>query len=784
MHIIKELVKRIRNSGVRYNREIQVKPSCILWTDAGREWEPYIPMLRTEIPELLILGDYNPQDRTGPGIWLRYIIANTNPDVIIPEEYMPIIYIPGVSRQDLRAVERCSDEVMLLAELQYRGVYWSQANTRDWTLFAFLSSEKGGLGLNVSPDGETKKSIYSSFNKLLQIETESLRGRLLDSEFFDNMLTPDYMRNLLEWINDDKGTRGKFDDNSWESFVRISKGRLGFNPETDGVLTGATMLANHNDMWRPVWDRFCEAPHRYENIPNIIRKCAPSTGMNWANPEHDEYEGWPQWNEIQENSLRDQLCDISNYDSQRAKEIVEELYHEHSHRKKIIWTSLGASPLVLALEHLHDLSEATNNGLNNGNIADLEKGYSEKGWFVDFSVVQALSCVSTQEDIEAVSAVINSVYKPWAEDSARYLQKIIDEKKNEGKFRYPKYRLDTPQIDSYEEGDCVLFVDALRFDLGKRLVDLLTSNCVVKEQINWAALPSITATAKPAISPIQHKIIGGKLNNDFTPKVSEIDKPVTSHYFKKVMKESAWTILKSSSITSAGLFGWCEFGDIDHIGHDRGWELVYEVDRYLSEIVDLVIKLFKSGWKRIHIVTDHGWLLMPKSLPKTALPKILTETKWGRCAILKPGVKSDQREIPWYWNSVHHFVGADGISCFKKGNGYDHGGISLQECLTLKLTVTPGDSIVVSTIHFRDITWRGMRCTIGLDGNYERLSVDIRTKPADPISSIVFKITEVRDDGTASVLVENEDLHGDEVYIVLLDQEDNLVSQNKTKIGV
>ena len=38
-------------------------------------------------------------------------------------------------------------------------------------------------------------------------------------------------------------------------------------------------------------------------------------------------------------------------------------------------------------------------------------------------------------------------------------------------------------------------------------------------------------------------------------------------------------------------------------------------------------------------MTDHGWLLLPGGLPKTQLNEGLTETRWGRCALIKEGAK-------------------------------------------------------------------------------------------------------------------------------------------------
>lgn len=75
------------------------------------------------------------------------------------------------------------------------------------------------------------------------------------------------------------------------------------------------------------------------------------------------------------------------------------------------------------------------------------------------------------------------------------------------------------------------------------------------------------------------------------------------------------------------------------------------------------------------------------------------------------GLKSSGIQYHWtlehFWNPHHHFVLADGVSCFKNGEEYTHGGLSLQECLTLELTVSPkvGELQSVS-VEVTDITKR------------------------------------------------------------------------------
>jgi len=57
---------------------------------------------------------------------LRCVLAGKVPDITWTPGTVPIIYLPGISRATLRATEECPPELKPLAELQYRGVFWSQ----------------------------------------------------------------------------------------------------------------------------------------------------------------------------------------------------------------------------------------------------------------------------------------------------------------------------------------------------------------------------------------------------------------------------------------------------------------------------------------------------------------------------------------------------------------------------------------------------------------------------------------------------------------------------------
>ena len=139
MNLLTNLTETIR-SAAKVNRSLMVPPVAILWTDVDRIWESAVLQLAKLLPELYVLGDYAPAERKGPSIWLKCAVAGKLVTQLPPDR-IPILYLPGISRADLRAIETCPRELQPLAELQYRGAFWTQTNGKDWTVNAFLTDD-------------------------------------------------------------------------------------------------------------------------------------------------------------------------------------------------------------------------------------------------------------------------------------------------------------------------------------------------------------------------------------------------------------------------------------------------------------------------------------------------------------------------------------------------------------------------------------------------------------------------------------------------------------------
>ena len=780
MRVLDHLLKAVRDAAV-FDPEVQVAPACILWPDRDRQWEAVMPVLQAELPELMILGDYTPEKRMGPAIWLRCVIAGRAEDVSLPKDRTPIFYLPGVSRQDLRAVESCPDHLKALAELQYRGVVWSQINGKDWTILAYLKSDQKGLGLDVAQDNDAKNAMHLALVRLLKEDLSLLKGKRLDKDYFNTLLTGgDPIRDLLQWLDQGDAFQASRGENEWKAFVEVCKSQLAFDPQNEDVLTGATRLANHEGPWHAVWERYCEAPKRYTNIPEQIRKCCPPSDTLFLSAGVEVFEGWPQWNDDQEKNLHRDLIALAKAPAHEARAKIKELEKQHGRRRSLVWAELGKAPLACAVEHLATLAEITKSGLAAGSVDDLAAGYRSQGWRADDGVIRALGQVESSADFDAVTTAIRSVYLPWVEESGRYLQRLLDG------ASYPGGTCRTVKVAPFTPGECILFVDGLRFDTGKRLVESLRERGYeVSQEPAWAALPSVTATGKAAVTPVRDRIRGEDGSPDFEPSVADTGQSLKGGYhLKKLLGEAGWSILERSADGDGQGMAWCEFGDIDHEGHDRGWKLAKHIDGLIVEITDRITELLAAGWKRVRVVTDHGWLLLPGGLPKIDLPSALADNKWHRCASLKPGATSEERLYPWYWNPNRYFALADGVSCFKKGEEYTHGGLSLQECLTQQLTVTRGESAqAAASVEFTDVVWKGLRCTVAVDGNFSGLSLDVRSQAGNSLSSVVVDSKSLKDNGTASVVVEDEDMEGREATVVLIDANGSLVAQIATVIG-
>ncbi len=774
------LLEAVRNSlaqAARYNPGDVVAPAAVLWTDAEGQWGPVVEQLRPLVPELLTLGDYDSKTRTGPAIWLRCVIeptvrADKFPDLAWQAGTVPVVYMPGVSRQTLRAVEECPDSLKPLVELQYRGTVWTQKNGKDWTLRAFLVSDDGGLGLDVAEDKLTLQGMRGALSHLAVIPVARLRGKRLEAEDFDRLMIGDTPRDLLQWLGDPKGTREGWDERTWSAFRNRCRQDYGFDPEADGEIAGGEKLGQRKDTWYGVWERFAESPALYPGIPDLLRRSKVKEELIF------EKEPWPDENESMEKALRAALVEVGSMRPAEARQRLGQLEVAHGPRRKWVWARLGMCLLANALEHLAILAKQTATTLGGDSADAMAKRYAEGGHLADDAAIQALACVKTAEDTAAVQAAVRCVYFPWLEDMARHFQECVATK------ALPA--VEQQEVIAAEAGECILFSDGLRFDIGQRLAALAEERRLeVSAGWRWAALPTVTATAKPAASPVAGKLRGGHLESDFCPETADGGERLNTDRFRKLLAAAGYQVVGAAELgdpRAKNARGWTEFGEFDKLGHYLQGKLAARVEDQLELLLERVQGLLETGWKRVRVVTDHGWLLLPGGMPKAELPKYLAESRWSRCASIKD---SSHVEVPvagWSWNPHERFAYGPGVHCFLVGQEYAHGGASLQECLVpvLKFASTTAPAGLVFTL--REVQWVALRCRVTVEPAVEGLLADLRTKPNVPSSSITDP-KPLDADGKAALLVADDSLEGTVASLVIVDASGRVVCREATTVG-
>lgn len=186
------------------------------------------------MPSLLTFGPYDAELRRGPAIWIRCLVDRSLPRPY-PDTATPIIYLPEVSRQSLRAVESCPRPLQPLAELQYRGAFFSQQNARDWTLLSFLKSADGGLGLDVAQDARTLEAMARAALPLADTPIAALQGKRLEAADFDHLLAADPVRDLLRWLDDPPAAQPAWGEERWQAFRARCQAEFDFDPSKDGI---------------------------------------------------------------------------------------------------------------------------------------------------------------------------------------------------------------------------------------------------------------------------------------------------------------------------------------------------------------------------------------------------------------------------------------------------------------------------------------------------------------------------------------------------------------------
>ncbi|MBA2556815.1 MAG: hypothetical protein H0V12_05620 [Chloroflexi bacterium] len=271
------------------------------------------------------------------------------------------------------------------------------------------------------------------------------------------------------------------------------------------------------------------------------------------------------------------------------------------------------------------------------------------------------------------------------------------------------------------------------------------------------------------------------------PAVADGGSRVSIDVLRKQLAAEGYQVLGAADMGDPTGRGWAELGDIDSLGHDQTSKLPRLIDGEVASLVERVLGLLEHGWQQVAVVTDHGWLYLPGGLPKVDLPLHLTvggANRKARCGRLEVGATTMMQTVPWTWDPSVSIAIPPGSAAFQAGQVYEHGGVSPQECVTPMLVVRAevGQPVPTSAVSI-SVRWRGLRAVASVVGGPAGAPVDLRRKAGDPSTTVAESAARLDGDGTAKLLVEDEDLIGTTVFAVVLDAAGMVIGHSVIEVG-
>ena len=301
-------------------------------------------------------------------------------------------------------------------------------------------------------------------------------------------------------------------------------------------------------------------------------------------------------------------------------------------------------------------------------------------------------------------------------------------------------------------------------------------------------IPSATATAKPAASPIARDVQGGEAKDQFSTRLVSTGQLLTQERFITTLKSKGWQCLRANETGDPSGSAWTEAGSLDRRGHNEGWRLARSVETEVLDLASRIAALLRAGWTEVIVVTDHGWLLVPDGLPKVELKSFLAENRWGRCAALKAEAQTGAQTFQWHWNPAVSIASPLGVGCYRASMEYTHGGVSLQEMVTPVLRVTNTKATAKAAggaARLLEAKWTGAKCRVSVGGHFGGVRVDVRTSQSDPNTSLLSdkQARETTSDGKVTVFLEDDSDTGRQADIVRLDANGQVIDSLSTTLG-
>ena len=236
----------------------------------------------------------------------------------------------------------------------------------------------------------------------------------------------------------------------------------------------------------------------------------------------------------------------------------------------------------------------------------------------------------------------------------------------------------------------VIIVDALRYDCALALRDRLSGNVVEVEPM-MAVLPTVTPVGMTALLPLGGDTVTIEIKaNAIHPWLKGKDCSVRDNRLAVLRDFGAdcrdiGDLEQSSEPPSrlGELLVVYGHEEVDQLGHGQAESLIRHIHLEIDRLGRLVRKLHRWGYPQVHVVTDHGFILLDESKLPAEIP---CDKAWclllkERYALVPSGADVPLVRLPFPWDKTMCVAIPPGLAFFKAEKAFSHGGAALQELI-------------------------------------------------------------------------------------------------------
>jgi hypothetical protein len=330
--------------------------------------------------------------------------------------------------------------------------------------------------------------------------------------------------------------------------------------------------------------------------------------------------------------------------------------------------------------------------------SEIVKRYTENWWKIDNEYRTFRLQTDADNQLQVLSRSVRIIYRDYQNQLNEKFLNLISKQEELLIQGFQKQSDFWEKVASSKKRRAVILVDALRFELGQDLIGTCKKSMrdvKISCEPLIASLPTLTPIGMSSLIPVRDIEIDVKdsnwqvQSNDSTGNLallSERRKLIKKHHTKAAFFSLQDLISGSNIDLEQGNPIVVFTRELDSLGHDSGL-LNLSLNffgEYLNGICEGVKKLTVSGIEEVHIVSDHGFIIIENVTEADKIPidkNIPILYAGHRCIVGK--------SLPEDLGVIFDLPNSDGLKyCVPKNSGifrksgsceFIHGGISLQE---------------------------------------------------------------------------------------------------------